>query len=587
MADAKQWFAQAAANAHLVAEVPQSHRSVVGRVVTVSKRLFVAAVDTGFLQPQRRFNQHLVERLRPVVQRGDWTSGTGPAPDETAIDGWFAFAIERQREWNKAVLELIDVASGGGALPALHSALGRALALGKIPMGEELSGLAKGTYPLWFELFRKQQVFNEAIVRTVGALKGLPRAPDLGTVSDPPPIAVLQDGPLISVVTPVFRTPEAVLTACVDSVLAQTYSRWELCLVDDGSAQPALASLFEAFARKDPRIRVEHQVKNEGIARATNRALAMATGELVAFLDHDDTLDPQALAYAAAEFRAVPETDFLYSDEDKLDAAEKRGFPFFKPDWSPELLRSCNYACHFLVARRGLVDGLRDGFDGAQDYDLVLRMSERARRVGHIPHVLYHWRSGPQSTALDVANKPMATAAGVRALTAHLARTGQGGEVVSPVPTNYRVRCAPASVSVVTATTWQATTAKVCVFVGPGVSLPDADSMSELAGQAMRPEIGLVCPKVLYPDQTICFPTPFEHLEDNAQWTAKGLADWTRDVDSVSEHCFAIRTELLQRLGGTDQLALRIRALGLRVVFTPYARAAFQGNGLYRVIENA
>lgn len=501
------WVALAEANADL--GVSPSHRGV----ITAAKRVFVALV----MKPQRDFNRALAAWLR---------SGRRPVATPT---GW-------QREWNQEVLALLDAPT--------HASLGRALALGKRAH------------------FRKQQAFNEAMVRAIGARHGLLREPDLGAMSDPPPIASPADGPLVSVLTPVFRTPEPVLRECLDSVLLQTYARWELCLVDDGSLQPSLTALLESYARKDSRIRVETRTQNEGIARATNRALSMAKGELVAFLDHDDVLDPHALAYAVTEFRDQPQTDFLYSDEDKLDAAGNRSLPFYKPDWSYELLRSCNYACHFLVARRGLVDGLRDGFDGAQDYDLILRMSERARRVGHVPHLLYHWRSGPQSTALDVANKPMATSAGVRALQEHLQRTRQGGEVMSPVPTNYRVRCESASIAIVTAETWPATTAKVCVFLGPGVIAPDADSMTELAGQTMRPDVGVVVPKVLYADGTICFPPQFENLEDTAQWTCRGLVDWTRDLDASPPHCFAIRTELLREHGGVPRTG---------VIFTPYA----------------
>jgi GT2 family glycosyltransferase len=251
--------------------------------------------------------------------------------------------------------------------------------------------------------------------------------------------------PLISVITPAWETPEAVLRECLDSVLAQSYPHWELCIVDDGSKSDRVARVVSELVAKGKRVRFQRLPENGGIARATNAALELATGEFVAFLDHDDTLTPHALAQVALRVSADPKIDLLYSDEDKLDERGRRTGPFFKPDWSPDLLREVNYLCHLLVARRSLVTdvgGVREGFDGAQDYDLVLRLSEGARRVAHIPMVLYHWRLSDTSTAKDAANKPKASGAGRRALSEYLLRVGEVAEVEETQPTHFRVRYA-------------------------------------------------------------------------------------------------------------------------------------------------
>ncbi len=232
--------------------------------------------------------------------------------------------------------------------------------------------------------------------------------------------------PVISVVVPVFNPPAAFLDAMVKSVLAQTYPHWELCLADASTA-PHVRPALEAFARQDQRVKVQFLPDNRGIAGNSNAALELATGEFVALLDHDDTLAPFALYEVAAAVNADPDADFLYSDEDKLDTAGERVEPNFKPHWSPDTLRSRNYICHLTVIRRGLVErvgGFRAGFDGAQDYDLVLRATEQARRVVHLPAVLYHWRMHAASTASNKGSKNYAFDNGKRAVAEHLARLG-------------------------------------------------------------------------------------------------------------------------------------------------------------------
>ncbi len=239
--------------------------------------------------------------------------------------------------------------------------------------------------------------------------------------------------PRFSVVTPVYETPPKILWSAIESVLAQTFEDWELCLVDDCSPDAAVRELLDQCAALDPRVRVEHRAENGGIVAASNTALAMARGEFVALLDHDDRLHPDALALVHEALLTNPEGDYVYTDEDKMTAGGHHAGPFLKPEWSPERMRTQMYTCHLSVLRRSLVEEV-GGFDaeceGAQDWDLVLKVTERARAVLHVPRVLYHWRGIEGSTAAAVeegggaAAKPWAFEAGTRAIAAHCARTG-------------------------------------------------------------------------------------------------------------------------------------------------------------------
>jgi len=233
--------------------------------------------------------------------------------------------------------------------------------------------------------------------------------------------------PTFSIVTPVYETPAAVLQETIASVRAQRHEGWELCLIDDGSSAPHVRKELDRAARRDRRVRVQHRDTQGGIVAASNDALTMATGEFIVLLDHDDLLHPEALSSLAAAIEAHPDTDYLYSDEDKVDAAGNHSGPFLKPAWSPERFRTQMYTCHVSALRRTLVEevgGFRAGFEGAQDWDLVLRVTERARRVTHVPKILYSWRMLTTSTASGAEAKPYAYDAGTRALQAHCERTG-------------------------------------------------------------------------------------------------------------------------------------------------------------------
>ncbi len=231
-----------------------------------------------------------------------------------------------------------------------------------------------------------------------------------------------------SIVTPVHDPPADVLRAMLRSVQGQRFGDWQHCIVDDGSSAPHVAEILREAAAADDRVTVAHRAVNHGIATASNEALGMATGEFLVLLDHDDELHPDALLLVDEALTAEPEADYLYTDEDEVDRAGRRSSPFYKPDWSPERLRTQMYTCHLSVLRRHLVDevgGFDSRFEGSQDWDLVLRVTERARKVVHIPQVLYHGRRLETSTgAAGEAATPDAYDAGSRALDAHCQRVG-------------------------------------------------------------------------------------------------------------------------------------------------------------------
>jgi GT2 family glycosyltransferase len=224
-------------------------------------------------------------------------------------------------------------------------------------------------------------------------------------------------GPKFSVIVPVFNPDARFLTSCIRSVRAQTYPCWELILVNASDA-PHVRPICERFAEVDDRIIVV-QHPNEGIAANTNAGFAVSGGDWIVFVDHDDVIEPHALGALARRLEEVPDAEFLFSDEDKIDSLGRYIQPFFKPGWSPDLLNVVNYMAHLVAVSRSLferVGGIRTEFEGAQDYDFVLRATHEAARVEHISDVLYHWRQHAGSTASDVRFKPQAHGAGRRAL---------------------------------------------------------------------------------------------------------------------------------------------------------------------------
>ena len=471
-------------------DVPDSHRGGrMGNVVTATKRAFIEGLHpfhVESLRPQAEFNKAVVRvleyltvhrslglrddvsgwvraQLEPKADPTRWKavrshrSGALGQVVEAAKRSYLSAAgpvleslLRGQAEWNTAMVEAIVAA----AAPRLPSEAEGAKSIAHLcgrndPLRPDaLPKALRAGSPLWTELLRRQTRFNEQAVLALAGVLGTrtppPQPPELGDYEawcarrEPADIsaareavAKLEAKPLVSLVTPVRDTPEPFLRACLASVEAQVYPEWEWVLGDDASTAPHVATVLREAASRNPRIRVVTQARAGGTAQATNAGLSAARGEWVGLLAPDATLAPHALAEGV--LAAAPSVDVLYSDEDVLDGEGRRTAPAFKPDWSPDLLRSVDYVRHLLVARRRVleqVSGLREGFEGAEGHDLVLRLSEATRGIGHVAKVLYHARSGAGP----------ATEAGVRALREHLARTGEAAEVTLPSPTGYRVR---------------------------------------------------------------------------------------------------------------------------------------------------
>jgi len=238
--------------------------------------------------------------------------------------------------------------------------------------------------------------------------------------------------PLFSVITPVYNPPVDAFEACIDSMLAQTYADWEWCLVDDASTNPRIRKILERLARKDKRVRVMYRQNNGGIVAASQDALDIAVGDFIALLDHDDTLLHKALEMTAFKINDDETVDYIYSDENKIDEMGRPYDLFRKPAFDPIRLLGQNYCSHFSVIRSSLIDevgGFRTGYEGSQDYDLILRVTERARTIAHIPEVLYNWRAVPGSAANQLDAKPYALDSAERAVQDHLRRVNIQADV--------------------------------------------------------------------------------------------------------------------------------------------------------------
>lgn len=240
--------------------------------------------------------------------------------------------------------------------------------------------------------------------------------------------------PKISILVPVYNTPQVFLKQMIQSVRKQTYANWELCIANANPDNEEVKQILEIYTKKDDRIKVVNVPENEGIAQNTNRALDIATGEFSGLLDHDDLLEENALYEIVSCLNKKKETDVLYTDEDKVTTDLDEYFlPNFKPDFNLDMLRANNYICHFFVAKKELIEkvgGFRAEYNGAQDYDLILRCTEQAQNVAHIAKILYHWRVHKESTADNPLSKMYAYEAGKKAIEGHLARCHTDGEVL-------------------------------------------------------------------------------------------------------------------------------------------------------------
>ncbi len=247
-----------------------------------------------------------------------------------------------------------------------------------------------------------------------------------------------------SILVPLYNTPEPFLKEMLESVLAQTYSNWELCLADGSDAEhTGLDRAVAEISQNDPRVIYRKLEKNLGISGNTNACIDMSSGDYIALFDHDDVLHPAALFDV---MRAICEqdADFIYTDENTFSHKLSDAYcPHYKPNFSPDLLRSYNYICHFTVFKRSLLErtgGFRSEFDGSQDYDMILRLTEVAQKIVHVPKILYYWRAHQGSVASDISAKPYTVIAAKKALAEHLKRVGLEGEVLdSVVPSTYRI----------------------------------------------------------------------------------------------------------------------------------------------------
>jgi GT2 family glycosyltransferase len=391
-----------------------------------------------------------------------------------------------------------------------------------------------------------------------------------------PPIEALREAarrlshrPLISVIMPVHDIAETWLRRALDSVRAQVYADWELCAVNDAAPTPAVRRILDEYAARDARVRITHLSRGLGIGGASNAALRMATGEFVGFLDHDDELYPDALLEVVRLLNARPETDLVYSDEDKIEPDGRRVQPFFKPEWSPDLLLSMNYIGHFVVCRRRLIEavgGFREGFDGSQDHDLLLRVTERTAQIGRVPRVLYGWRRAPGSTARDPAAKPAATAAGRQAVADALARRGIDGTVEATAPGRYAVRYAlrgEPRVSIIVPMRDRATLTRRCIASLEARTGYRNWELILIDNGSQEPESRRFLSDVSARHRVLASPGPFNYSMLNNLGVAQSTGTHLLFLNNDTE---AVREGWLEALLAHSQRA-EIGAVGARLLF--------------------
>lgn len=250
--------------------------------------------------------------------------------------------------------------------------------------------------------------------------------------------------PLISFIVPTYNVSRDLLSKCLDSLLEQTYQNFEICIADDNSPNPETRETIEEYKKKSDKIHVVYRKKNGMISEASNSAIKISRGEFIVLVDNDDVVEKEALYYIVEVLNKDKDIDMIYTDEDKIDFRGRYMEPHFKPDYSPDTLMGVNYICHLCCLRKSIVEelgGFRKKYDGAQDYDLFLRFTEKTKKIYHIEKVLYHWRQTTTSTAGGLDNKSYAYTAGANALKDALKRRGLKGEVMpNPRVSTYLVK---------------------------------------------------------------------------------------------------------------------------------------------------
>ena len=441
-----------------------------------------------------------------------------------------------------------------------------------------------------------------------------------------------------SVVVPTYQTPESFLRQMIESVLGQTFCRVELCIAD-GSKDDSVEKIAAEYAAADQRIKYQRLSENKGISENTNEGLKMATGEYIGLLDHDDILEVHALYEMRMAIAKNPKADVLYSDEDKVSFDLTTYFePHFKPDFNPDLLRSNNYICHFLMFKRELLEqvgGFRTEYDGAQDFDLVLRLTEKAECVVHIPQVLYHWRSHEASTATNPMSKLYAYEAGRRAVEDHLKRCGESGIVTDTrfygfYQTSYEVSdelsvdlviCSckdPKNKKIlsdfsrdfdgqnagnviyygnefnnfVIISKEQKTDAKVLIFAEAGLCGVSKKGLEQLAANCMRDGIGMAGGRILSDQGSLLYGRMEADKEGNFVFADAGLPKGftgyfhksilQQNTEGVSHRLFAVRKELFEAWKPEENLSAEeamkqfcsfVKKSGYRISYVPEATA--------------
>ena len=441
-----------------------------------------------------------------------------------------------------------------------------------------------------------------------------------------------------SIVVPTYETPETFLRQMIESVLGQTFCRVELCIAD-GSSSDNVEKIVSEYAKNDRRVKYQRLSENKGISENTNAGLQMATGDYIGLLDHDDILELHALYEMRMAIAKNPEADVIYTDEDKVSFDLQHYFePHFKPDFNPDLLRSNNYICHFLVMKKELLDqvgGFRSEYDGAQDFDLVLRLTEKAKCVVHIPQVLYHWRSHEASTATNPMSKLYAYEAGKRAVESHLERCGENGVVTDTrfygfYQTTYEV---PEKLSVdlvfcscgkenpkkilnifsgdfhrqnagnviyydnefnkfVIISKEQKLECEVILFAEAGLSGVSEEGFRQLAVNCLRKGIGMAGGRILSEKGELLYGRMEPDAEGKLHFADAGLpkgftgyfhkAILQQNTEGVSHRLFAIRKELFEAWKPEDadsseemmkQLCSFVKQSGYRISYVPKATA--------------
>ena len=448
----------------------------------------------------------------------------------------------------------------------------------------------------------------------------------------------------ISIVVPAYHTPEVFLRQMIESVLGQTFCRVELLLAD-GSCDDSVEKIAAEYADKDVRVKYKRLSENKGISENTNEGLTMATGDYIGLLDHDDILALNALYEVRMEIAKNPDADVIYTDEDKVSFDLTHYFePHRKPDFNPDLLRSNNYICHFLVFKRELLEqigGFRPEFDGAQDFDLVIRLTEKAKNVVHIPKVLYHWRSHEASTATNPMSKLYAYDAGRRAVESHLERCGEKAivtdtrfygfyQTIYEVPEEMSVNLTffdckgqnPKKIlnnfcpeirrqiaenviyygnefnKIVTFSRDKMPDAEVLIFADANLADVTEDGLLQLAVNCLRPGIGMAGGKIVSETKEVLYGRMEYDAEGKLAYADAGLPKGftgffhksilQQNTEGVSYRLFAVRRELISQwkpqMTGTDEAMMQqfcsfVKSSGYRIAYVPSATATLKREG--------